>query len=339
MGTTTMGIDDLGQVYMWGAGGSAGGNMNVHNLVNSTYGYGLHDHRMNMHPQLVTSIPLGERVTDISGGLGHVLFLLENGRIKSSGSGGNGRLGLGDTHDRKVPCLIESLLEENIVSVQCGASHSTALSLSGLVYGWGKNTQGQCGNGHIGEVLAPVLNMTLAAIEIIIQIAAGWEHSIALSRNGSLYAWGCGYKDNRRGIVPPVLGLKDNEGRTVPEKLIIYPEFCENDTRNSGLRAKGLFDTDLEPFRIVSIVSGWDHCLALDNSGRVRSWGSGQNGKLGMGHEEGISVPTIVSSLSDVRVVSISAGCEHSAAVTDEGVIYTWGHGDGEIKLRIQMME
>ena len=31
--------------------------------------------------------------------------------------------------------------------------------------------------------------------------------------------------------------------------------------------------------RIVSISSGWDHCLALDDKGRVMSWGSGQNGK------------------------------------------------------------
>ena len=31
--------------------------------------------------------------------------------------------------------------------------------------------------------------------------------------------------------------------------------------------------------RIVSVSSGWDHCLALDDKGRVMSWGSGQNGK------------------------------------------------------------
>lgn len=333
MGTSTVGVDDLGCVYMWGAGGSAGGNMNVHNLVNSTYGYGLHDHRKIVHPQLVTSIPSKERVIDVSCGLGHVLFLLENGWVRSSGSGGNGRLGLGDTYDRKEPCLIESLLGENIVSVQCGASHSSALSQSGLVYGWGKNTQGQCGNGHLCEVLVPTLNKTLSAIEVITQIAAGWEHSIALSANGGLYAWGCGYKDNRRGIVPPVLGLKDNDGRTIPEKLTNFPDFFCDVFKFSGSGSMGLFKIDVEPYKIVSIVSGWDHCLALDNKGRVRSWGSGQNGKLGTGNEESVSVPTVVNALCGVHVISISAGCEHSAAVTDDGVVYTWGHGDGEIML------
>ena len=102
-----------------------------------------------------------------------------------------------------------------------------------------------------------------------------------------------------------------------------------------GTGRRGLFETELEPYRIVSIVCGWDHCLALDNRGKVRSWGSGQNGKLGRGSEESVSVPSLITALSGVFIVSISAGCEHSAAVTDEGVIYTWGHGDGEIYLII----
>lgn len=353
MGTTTVGVDTKGLVYMWGAGGSAGGNTNVHNLGNSMYGYGLHDHRLNMHPQLVTSIPIGERVTDISCGLGHILFLLQDGRVKASGSGGNGRLGLGDILDRKEPCLVESLLGERIAAVQCGASHSSALSVTGKIFSWGKNSQGQCGNGHLGEVHRPTLNKTLAG-ERVIQVAAGWEHSIALTDTGGLYAWGCGYKDNRRGIVPPVLGLKDNEGRTLPEKLLVFEGDTSEDTTRGigsgsgtgsvsgsgtgsgvGTGRRGLFETEFEPYRIVSIVCGWDHCLALDNRGKVRSWGSGQNGKLGRGSEESVSVPSLITALSGVFIVSISAGCEHSAAVTDEGVIYTWGHGDGEIYLII----
>jgi hypothetical protein len=44
--------------------------------------------------------------------------------------------------------------------------------------------------------------------------------AIALTDKGAVYAWGCGYKDNRRGIVPPVLGLGDNNGRTDPERYL-----------------------------------------------------------------------------------------------------------------------
>jgi E3 ubiquitin-protein ligase HERC2 len=54
-------------------------------------------------------------------------------------------------------------------------------------------------------------------------------------------------------------------------------------------------------------------------------------GKLGHGSEENVTTPTIISSLRNlgVRIVNISAGCEHSAVISEEGKLYTWGHGDG----------
>ena len=42
-----------------------------------------------------------------------------------------------------------------------------------------------------------------------------------------------------------------------------------------------------------------------------------------------MSVPLIVSALENVRVVQISAGCEHSAAVLSDGRLYTFGQGEG----------
>jgi E3 ubiquitin-protein ligase HERC2 len=262
-------------------------------------------------------MPVGAIIMDISCGLGHALFLCKSRKVYSSGSGGNGRLGLGDTGDRKEPCLIHSLSGELIAAVQCGASHSLAVSATGKVYCWGKNTQGQCGVGHLDELSKPTLNKTLSS-EKVIQVGAGWEHSIALTDKGTVYAWGSGYKDNRRGIVPPVLGLGDNEGRTLPERLSSF---------DSIVNEKGLNN---DSCYIVNIACGWDHCLALDNMGQVRSWGSGQNGKLGRGNEESVAVPSIIKTLRGVCVISISAGCEHSAAITDEGLVYTWGHGDGK---------
>ena len=80
---------------------------------------------------------------------------------------------------------------------------------------------------------------------------------------------------------------------------------------------------------VIKLACGWDHCLALSSDGVVRSWGSGQNGKLGRGTEESAAEPMIVSGLLGQRVVHIAAGCEHSIALTENGVLYTWGHGDG----------
>jgi regulator of chromosome condensation len=52
-------------------------------------------------------------------------------------------------------------------------------------------------------------------------------------------------------------------------------------------------------------------------------------GKLGHSSEENVTAPCIVPALEHIKVVAISAGCEHSAVIADDGTLYTWGHGDG----------
>ena len=108
---------------------------------------------------------------------------------------------------------------------------------------------------------------------------------MARCSSGQLYSWGSGYKDSRRGLVPPVLGIGSNEGRTFPEPI-----------------------TSLHGVHITGIACGWDHCLALDDKGRCYSWGSGQNGKLGHGNDDNMVTPVLISSLGSVKIKSISAG-------------------------------
>ena len=190
-------------------------------------------------------------------------------------------------------------------------------------------------------------------------MAAGWEHTIILTTTGLVYACGCGYKDTRRGIVPPVLGLGHNDGKALPELLSSLLDVIPSGSVDDGDAVNNLElpvvggvcggtpnATDFGPdvltgggdasnssdtnIRIVNISCGWDHCLALDDKGRTFSWGSGQNGKLGHGNEENMSIPCIIPVLESVIVDIVSAGCEHSCAVCrDSGIVYTWGHGDG----------
>ena len=168
--------------------------------------------RTDLEPQLLEALPMKLAIVDISCGLGHTLFLTASGRIYSWGNGGNGRLGVGDNMDRAEATLLTQfnavvgVVPPIIKSVQCGACHSLALTESGAVYMWGKNSQGQCGLGHTDDVIRPTL-VTALAIATIVQISAGWEHSVARTETGALYSWGSGYKDSRRGLVPPVLGL------------------------------------------------------------------------------------------------------------------------------------
>lgn len=256
-------------------------------------------------PQRLEVLPMHVMIRDLSCGLGHALFLDTHGNVYSWGNGGNGRLGHGDNHDRAEACIVDALCDEEIIKVQCGASHSLALTSSGQMYSWGKNSQGQCGLGNMEDTHRPHLVKKLGEV-VITSMAAGWEHSLALTSGGKIYSWGSGYKDSRRGIVPPVLGLGHSECRPNPELI-----------------------TSIEAINIKALASGWDHCMALDEHGKLLSWGSGQNGKLGQENEENIAIPCYIAALEQYVIVSFSAGCEHSACVTSSGECFSWGHGEG----------
>jgi alpha-tubulin suppressor-like RCC1 family protein len=89
--------------------------------------------------------------------------------------------------------------------------------------------------------------------------------------------------------------------------------------------------------RIVQVAAGGGlvrvaHTLLLTSAGRVLSFGTGQYGALGHGYSGGKQLPDVlrpqyIEALASVRVVCISAGELHSAAVTVDGDLYTWGDG------------
>lgn len=89
--------------------------------------------------------------------------------------------------------------------------------------------------------------------------------------------------------------------------------------------------------RIVQVSAGGGlvrvaHSLLLTSTGRVLSFGSGQYGALGHGFSAGKQLPDVlrpqyVEGLSNVRCICVSAGELHSAAVSTDGDLYTWGDG------------
>lgn len=98
--------------------------------------------------------------------------------------------------------------------------------------------------------------------------------------------------------------------------------------------------------RIVQVSAGGGlvrvaHSLLLTATGRVLSFGTGQYGALGHGYSGGKQLPDVlrpqyIEALSGVRCIGISAGELHSAAVSVDGDVYTWGDGvslDGDVCL------
>ena len=73
--------------------------------------------------------------------------------------------------------------------------------------------------------------------------------------------------------------------------------------------------------------------------GTLMTFGKGDHGKLGHGKcthphcsdgncTENRAVPSIVNSLENLRITLIDSLSTHSVAVTEDGILYTWGNGD-----------
>ena len=67
--------------------------------------------------------------------------------------------------------------------------------------------------------------------------------------------------------------------------------------------------------------------MCLTATLRLFSWGCGQHGRLGHGKDEDKLEPTEISRFQTVKIVAFSCGESHSAAVTKNLKLYTWGNG------------
>ncbi|XP_022618571.1 probable E3 ubiquitin-protein ligase HERC1 [Seriola dumerili] len=198
-------------------------------------------------------------------------------------------------------CLFEEIC--NLASY-CLCSCSTDAASPGtesdtvMVYVWGSNSSHQLAEGTLEKILLPKLTQGFSDAQMI---EAGQYCTFSVSADGSVKA--CGKGSYGR------LGLGDSNNQSMPKKLVLEPH------RN---------------MKKVSSSKGSDgHTLAITVEGEVFSWGDGEYGKLGHGNSATQKYPKIIQGpLLGKVVVCVSAGYRHSAAVTNDGELYTWGEGD-----------
>ncbi|XP_053195611.1 probable E3 ubiquitin-protein ligase HERC1 [Scomber japonicus] len=198
-------------------------------------------------------------------------------------------------------CLFEEIC--NLASY-CLCSCSTDAAAPGtesdtvMVYVWGSNSSHQLAEGTLEKILLPKLTQGFSDAQMI---EAGQYCTFSVSADGSVKA--CGKGSYGR------LGLGDSNNQSMPKKLVLEPH------RN---------------MKKVSSSKGSDgHTLAITLEGEVFSWGDGEYGKLGHGNSATQKYPKIIQGpLFGKVVICVSAGYRHSAAVTNDGELYTWGEGD-----------
>ncbi|EKX53509.1 hypothetical protein GUITHDRAFT_64398, partial [Guillardia theta CCMP2712] len=84
---------------------------------------------------------------------------------------------------------------------------------------------------------------------------------------------------------------------------------------------------------VIQVAVGPQHCSALCSSGQIYSWGIGLNGRLGHGNIQDSSAPKMLASTKkNCTAVQIACGAAHSAYLTQDGKLYSWGRGlNGEL--------
>jgi alpha-tubulin suppressor-like RCC1 family protein len=249
----SLALGEGGVVYTWG--------------YNDDGQLGLGDHGYGTDRLVPTLVDGVNGVVAVAAGNHHSLALGRDGTVMACGDNGEGQLGLGDTDDRDTFTVVPSL--SDVVDIDAGDRHTIAVTCEGEVWTWGVGpTTGHGIDEYSTQWLVPT-KVTGGGIEeaVVVQVAAGGEHSMALTARGDLYSWGEG--DHGR------LGHGDKANLAVPRVV-------------GGIGGA------------VGMAGGTFHSLATTAEGRVLAfgeWGSGAMLGLGVGVHEAL-VPTAIDGIT-----------------------------------------
>eukprot|EP01119_Soliformovum_irregulare_P020010 TRINITY_DN6432_c0_g1_i1.p1 TRINITY_DN6432_c0_g1~~TRINITY_DN6432_c0_g1_i1.p1 ORF type:complete len:881 (-),score=227.24 TRINITY_DN6432_c0_g1_i1:8-2260(-) len=168
--------------------------------------------------------------------------------------------------------------------------------MDGRLYTFGSGYLGRLGHGNDKNQPLPCMVDALM-MEKITYVACGGKNTAAIADNGTVYIWG--YNQYSQ------VGVSD----LVKKRIVDHP------VRNAKLSGRG----------IVAICIGDRHMGAYSDTGTAFAWGSNEFGALGIGTLKDQETPIPITFFKSSRVICMSMQGAHSAAVTEEGQLYTWG--------------
>ena len=233
----------------------------------------------------------------------HSMAIKTDGTLWTWGRNDYGQLGDGSTVDRSSPVQIGG--GTNWKTLAVSYRHTLAAKTDGSLWAWGSNNSGALGDGTTTTRTSPVQIGTALNWQ---SIAAGsYSFSAAVRTDGTLWAWG----DNYAGVLGDGTNFNHN-GSSVP-KLV------GNDANWKSVVAGGSDGGDRA------------YIVALRTDGSRWAWGGNDLSQLGngrTGNNEGVfNHPRGVKPVSDSlgRIVGITAGSSHVAAVNADGTLWAWG--------------
>jgi alpha-tubulin suppressor-like RCC1 family protein len=126
-----------------------------------------------------------ENVAQIAAAAEHSMALTHDNRLYAWGRNTEGRLGIGSRVNNPTPTFVM----DNVIAIAAGERSSFAITSDGTLYGWGCNRFGQLGIENANPAL-PSQTRPVPIMENIALVSAGAAHTLAVTHDGVLYAWG-----------------------------------------------------------------------------------------------------------------------------------------------------
>jgi alpha-tubulin suppressor-like RCC1 family protein len=284
----------------------------------------------------------------VAAGNTHYLVVMADGKVLSWGTGNSdGQLG-DNTNVAKTtyPVEVKYIGTTNTaVAVAGGYNHSLALMADGTVLAWGDNQYGELGDGTSGtDRWMPV---TVTGLTNVVSIAAGYYHSMAVTADGKVWAWG--YNNNGQlgqyfassyttpRVVKDLSNVKDISGGGSHSLAVkndgtvwawgsqsSYGQLGDNSTtqRNWPIKTNYIGTTNTA----IAVTAGYYHSLALMNNGKVLAWGCNNNGQLGDNSQTNRYQTVEVKYIGTTNTaIAVAAGYYHSVALMADGKVLAWG--------------
>jgi alpha-tubulin suppressor-like RCC1 family protein len=241
---------------------------------------------------------------NLGAGGGHTCGITTDDRLYCWGWNEFGQVGDGTTVQRLTPVLVAGGLKFR--SVAGGSAHTCGISSSdNRAYCWGRNANGQLGDGTTSQRLVPI---AVAGTMRFRQVSTGVDHTCGVTIEDRAFCWG------------------RNQ----------YGQIGDSSTASQRLKPTPVATTR----RFRQLDAGRFHACAVSaGNNRAFCWGRGLEGQLGNGKTYLSFWPRAVAGgLSFDRV---SAGAEYTCGETTGNRAYCWGWnvsgmlGDGTTTTRL----
>jgi len=243
-------------------------------------------------------------VAAISMGDTNAVAITADGAVYAWGDNTYGQLGNGTTTSSLVATRVSGVDGDGYLShikaISVGGSHVLALCYDNTVLSWGKGGDGQLGLGSVENKLTPtIINLNDLPLSDIKKISAGGKHSLALTKTGTVYAWGA----NNKGQ----LGIGSTTSSFVP---VFVSDISGNE--NLGF--------------VTDIAAGYEFSAARRSDGTVCGWGANNKAQLGDGTIMNKGLP---AQSNITMAAEVFAGKEHLVVKKADGTV--WGVGANNV--------